>query len=301
MGGVFGGMLVRGGHAVTLVDVWREAIDTINTRGLRIDDKSGASTIVRAHATNRAADAGSVDLVLVFTKCYHTEAAVTAAKDIVGPRTSVLSLQNGWGNAGRIAGLVGPEKVLLGVTYHSATLAGPGHVQHMAKGVTHVGALSEGADARLAEIATAFNAAGIETQVAPTIREQIWSKLALNVVSLPTAALLRCFAGDLAVRAGTVELMQQLLHEVVTVAHRMGIRLDYQERWQAILGVLEKAKTAKPSMLQDVEKKRPTEIDVINGAIVAEGKRLGVATPYNHTLVTLIQALEDGFSPPGSA
>ena len=298
MGGVFGALLAKGGHDVTLVDVWREGVDAINARGLIVEQKTGERETIRVRATTTPADAGVVDVALVFVKCYHTEAAVKSALPIVGPRTVVLSLQNGWGNAARISAIVGADKVLVGVTYHSATLAGAGHVQHMAKGITHLGGLGGAVDARLPEIAAAFSAAGIEAHVSPTIREQIWSKLALNVCSLPTSSLLRCYAGDLVQRPGTVTLMQSLLREVVAVATALGIKLDYTERWTTISSLLEKATTAKASMLQDVMARRRTEIDVINGAIVAEGSRLGIATPHNETLVQLIKALEDGFAKP---
>lgn len=298
MGGVFGALLGKGGHDVTLVDVWREGVEAINTRGLIVEQKSGDRETLRVRATINPVEAGIVDIALVFVKCYHTEVAVRAALPIVGPRTVVLSLQNGWGNAARISALVGPDKVLVGVTYHSATLAGPGHVQHMAKGVTYLGGLGGAADDRLADIAAAFTAAGIETHVSSSVREQIWSKLALNACSLPTSSLLRCYAGDLVQRPGTVTLMQALLREVVAVATALGIKLDYDERWSAISSLLEKATTAKASMLQDVLANRRTEIDVINGAIVAEGSRLGIPTPHNETLVHLIKALEDGFARP---
>ena len=296
MGGVFGALLAKGGHDVTLVDVWCEGVDAINTRGLIVEQKTGERETIRVRATTTPADAGVVDVALVFVKCYHTEAAVKSAIPIGGPRTVVLSLQNGWGNAARISAIVGADKVLVGVTYHSATLAGAGHVQHMAKGVTHLGGLGGAVDARLPEIAAAFTAAGIETHVSQTIREQIWSKLALNVCSLPTSSLLRCYAGDLVQRPDTVALMQALLREVVAVATALGIKLDYTERWTAISTLLEKATTAKASMLQDVMARRRTEIDVINGAIVAEGTRFGIPTPHNQTLVDLIKALEDGFA-----
>jgi 2-dehydropantoate 2-reductase len=298
MGGVFGALLAKGGHDVTLIDVWREGVEAVNARGLLVEQKSGERETVRVRATTNPADAGVVDLTLVFVKCYHTGDAVRAALPIVGARTVVLSLQNGWGNAARISAITGADKVLVGVTYHSATLAGPGHVQHMARGATHLGGLGGAAHARLPEIAAAFAAAGLEADVSPAIREQIWSKLALNVCSLPTSSLLRCYAGDLMQRPGTVALMQALLREVVAVANGLGIRLDYAERWAAISALLEKATTAKASMLQDVIAQRRTEIDVINGAIVAEGTKLGIATPHNEALVHLIKALEDGYARP---
>ena len=93
-----------------------------------------------------------------------------------------------------------------------------------------------------------------------------------------------------------VTLMQALLREVVAVATALGIKLNYDERWTAISTLLEKATTAKASMLPDVMARRRTELVVINGAIVTEGSRLGIATPHNETLVDLIKALEDGFA-----
>ena len=98
MGSVIGGLLAKSGNHVTLVDVWRETVQAINERGLRIEDKTGNSETLSIHATTTAGEVGVVDLVLVFVKCYHTEAAVRQALPLIGPNTTVLSLQNGWGN-----------------------------------------------------------------------------------------------------------------------------------------------------------------------------------------------------------
>jgi 2-dehydropantoate 2-reductase len=112
---------------------------------------------------------------------------------------------------------------------------------------------------------------------------------------LPTSALLGFKAGELARHAGTVELMQALLRETIEVAMAQGIQLEYAERWAAICGVMERAAGAKASMLQDVEHKRQTEIDVINGAVVQAGRQLGIATPYNQTMVWMVRALQESF------
>src|SRR5881296_2450850 len=141
MGSVIGGLLAKAGSNVILIDVWKQAVDSINSNGLKIEDKTGHAETVKVCATGHPASAGVVDLVLVFVKCYHTETAVRNALPIVGPNTIVLSLQNGWGNGPRIAKIVGEEKLLLGVCYHSATVAGPGHVLHAGKGMTFIGEL----------------------------------------------------------------------------------------------------------------------------------------------------------------
>jgi 2-dehydropantoate 2-reductase len=297
MGSAMGALLAKSGNDVTLVEVWREALDAINARGVQIEDKSGKTERVKIKATADAASIGTVDLVLVFVKCYHTEAAVRSALPIIGVETAVLSLQNGWGNGPRIASIVGQEKVLLGVSYHSATVLGPAHVLHGGRGMTFMGEAVGGMSVRLEQLATVFTQAGIEVTPTAAILKEIWSKLALNVCTLPTSALLRIYAQRLIQSDGTTKLMQALLREVVAVAQAQGIALDYDERWEAISGLLHRlAPTIKGSMLQDVERSRQTEIDVINGAVVDAGRRLGIATPYNYTMVWMTKSLEDSFA-----
>lgn len=295
MGSIFGGQLAQGGNDVTLIDVWREAVAAINADGLTVDDKAGKTRTIRVPATTDPAEVGPVDLVLIFVKCYHTEDAVRSAAPLIGPGTDVLSLQNGWGNAPRIAGIVGEERVLVGVTYHSATVLGPGHVLHAGRGATFIGELNGTMSGRLQEIAATFNAAGIETTLAPDVLETIWSKLALNVCTLPTSALLRFDAGQLVEHEGTLESMRALLRKTVAVANAQGIALDFDKRWEAITGLLQRASGAKAAMLQDVENRRRTEIDVINGAIVEAEQRLNIPTPYNDAMVWLIRSLEETF------
>lgn len=295
MGGVLGGTLAEAGNEVVLVDVAQEAVDRINTEGLRIEDNGGASRTVRVSATTDPASVGPVELAIVFTKCYHTENAVRSAAPLIDEHTAVLSLQNGWGNAPRIAAIVGSERVLAGVTYHSATVLQPGHVLHAGQGVTIIGELNGGLSGRVERIATAFRDAGLEVSPTATVVDAIWSKLALNVCTLPTSALLRFYAGQLIEHDGTMELMRVLLRETVAVAKAQGYGLDENERWETITGLLGRATKGKSSMLQDVERGRRTEIDVINGAVVEAGRRSGVATPFNQSMVWLIKALEETF------
>lgn len=291
MGSVMGGLLAKAGNEVALVDVWREAIEAINKNGLRINDE-----VVKVYATDKPAEVGIVDLVLVFVKCYHTETAVRNALSMIGPETAVLSLQNGWGNGPRIVKIVGEEKLLLGVCYHSATVAGPGHVLHVGKGMTFMGEVNGTLTKRLATVADIFRQAGIEVTTTAEVLKEIWSKLALNVCTLPTSALLRFYAPQLVQHDAMLNLMKALLEEVMAVAHAQKIPLDFNERWEAITGLLKRcAPTAKSSMLQDVEKGRQTEIDVINGAIVEAGERLNTPVPFNRAMVWMVKSLEGTF------
>lgn len=301
MGGLFGGYLARAGNAVTLIDVARPAIDAINKDGLRIEEKDGSSAVIAVHATHDAASVGPVDLIVNFVKCYHTEVAIRAALPMMGPDTAILSLQNGWGNASRIGAVAGESRVIVGLTYHSGTLLGPGSVKHPGTGLTHLGEMAGGVSDRVEAVAAIFRASGIETVTSARILDEVWKKLALNACTLPTSALLGFFAHELVKFDGTKTLMAAILAEVVAVARANGIALDYDERWSAITGLLTKAVGGKSSMLQDVQACRQTEIEVINGAIVAAGLKAEVSTPVNQAMVSMIEAAQARYLAEGRA
>lgn len=296
MGSVIGGTLARAGHDVVLVDVAKEIVDAIEQRGLLIEEKAGQEVTVKVKATDDPGQVGLVDLIIVFVKCYHTEMAVHQATPMLGPETIVLSLQNGWGNAALISKLTGPERLLVGVSYHSAVFLAPGHVRHAGQGPTYLGELDGTLSTRVMAIAKLFGSAGIDIIPSPNVLIEIWSKLALNVVTLPTSASIQITADNLLRTSAMEHLMRELLSEVVAVAHALKIALDFEERWNAICTLLNKlAPGTKGSMLQDIERRRQTEIDVINGAIVEAGARFGIATPYNQSMICLIKALEQSF------
>jgi 2-dehydropantoate 2-reductase len=268
----------------------------VQSRGLIIQNKAGGQETVRIAISDDPKMPGVVDLLLVFVKCYHTEQAVKSAAAMIGPGTVVLSLQNGWGNGPRIAGLVGKDRVVLGVCYHSATVLAPGHVLHAGQGKTFMGELDGSDSARLQEIVKTFNQAGIVVEPSGQVLKEIWSKLALNVATLPTSSTVRVTADRLLDTPEMQELMKELLREVVAVANAQNIPLQFEERWEAITGLLRKlAPGTKGSMLQDVEARRQTEIDVMCGAIVEAGTRFNIATPYNRAMIGLIKGLEATF------
>jgi len=299
MGSAIGALLHKAGNQITLIDVSRPTIETIQSRGLIIQNKAGEQETVRITITDQPASLGVVDLLLVFVKCYHTEGAVKSALPIIGPKTTVLSLQNGWGNGPRIAGIVGRERVVLGVCYHSATVLAPGHVLHAGQGKTFMGELDGSDSPRLQQIVKTFNQAGIAVEPSGQVLKEIWSKLALNVTTLPTSSTVRVTADHLLDTPEMQELMKGLLQEVVAVANAQNIPLDFNERWDAITGLLRKlAPNTKGSMLQDVEARRQTEIDVMCGAIIEAGTRLNITTPYNRAMAGLIKGLEATFSRP---
>ncbi len=295
MGGMFGGYLARAGEDVALIDVSQEAVEAINAHGVVVEAKDGSIASIPVRASSDPSAIGPVDLIINFVKCYSTEAAIRSARPLIGESTSILTLQNGWGNADRIAAIVGKSRVMVGLTYNSGTLLGPGRIKHSGIGMTVVGELDGSASPRLEDAVAAFRRAGIETTASPRIVDEIWKKLALNVCTLPTAALLRFPAHELIEHQEMLDLMRGLLAEVAAVASPQGINLDEAERWAAIVALLEKAVGARASMLQDVEAGRRTEIDVVNGAIVEAGRLHSVPTPLNEAMVWLIKSLQSKY------
>jgi 2-dehydropantoate 2-reductase len=290
MGSIFGARFHQAEHETVLVDVAQSLVDTINADGVTVvrgDDE----TVTRVPATTDPAAVGPVDIVVFFTKCYHTSSAAEGARPLVGPDTVIASLQNGWGNGDVLAAAYPPEQVVVGVTYNSGLLQGPGRVLHPAEQPTLVGSFSDGGDgaARLAE---ALESAGLTTTVASPVRPEIWKKLILNAATLPASALTGMTAGALGTSKDMLDLVSETTREAVAVAQALGYDIDFDERIGTILGLVEKAGPTKASMLQDVEAGRRTEIDVINGAVVKAADEVGVAVPINRALMQLIKGWE---------
>lgn len=293
MGGIFGATLATGGAEVTLVDVSAAVVDRVRADGVLIKRGDGERT-VRLAATSDPAEIGQVDIALFFVKCYHTESAAQLAQPLVGSHTVVASLQNGWGNGDVLARHFDPARLVIGVTYHSGTNAGPGVIHHT--NTTDVPTLLgpyEGQDTAAAEqLAQAIVAGGFRAEATPNIRSEIWKKLVLNSASLPTSALTRLTAGALGADEGMTEVVNKLARETVAVGQAQGLDVDERERLEAIHATLIGAGSGKASMLQDIEHDRRTEIDVINAAVVRAAERVGVDVPLNRVMVALVKGYE---------
>src|ERR1700735_2860408 len=149
MGGMFGGYLARAGEDVVLIDIFLEAVEAINSQGLIVEAKDGSTATIPIRASSNPREVGPVDLIVNFVKCYSTEAAIRSAAPLLGESTAILTLQNGWGNARRLAASAGRERVMVGLTYNSGTLLAPGRIKHSGIGLTVVGELDGTASSRL--------------------------------------------------------------------------------------------------------------------------------------------------------
>lgn len=297
LGCALGGVLTEAGHEVWLINRNAAQVEALNSRGLVLRE-GGADRCVQVHAATSAAgvamDTGAVDLVIVLVKSFDTRPAMEAALSLLGPDTVVLSLQNGLGHEDILGSIVGHERVLAGKTYAGGTQLGPGHVLIGTRGKdTHLGELDGRITERVQRIATAFNAAGLDTMVSSNILGTIWDKLLVNVATGAVSAVTRLPYGDMYQVPELEACGIAAVAEAMAVAKASGITLattDPRQPWvKAGEGLPYAFKT---SMLQSLEKGSITEIDFVNGAVVRQGAGCGVPTPVNQALVACIKGLE---------
>jgi 2-dehydropantoate 2-reductase len=291
MGSLFGGRLALAGEEVWLLDVWEEHVRTIGDKGLSIATTAG-DIVARPRATTKAGEIGPAELVIIFVKSTATAQAAATARTLLGPDTAVLTLQNGYGNAETIAAAVGADRVIAGTTAQGATLLGPGRIMHGGSGETHIGELGGGITARLEKIAACLTRAGIATVADGNVASLIWGKLIVNVGINALTGITGLKNGELADHEETRQVLALAVEEAVKVADAAGVALPYANPVEKVLGIAVATAQNRSSMLQDLSGGRKTEIEAINGALVREGERLGVATPVNQVLTLLIKALE---------
>jgi 2-dehydropantoate 2-reductase len=291
MGSIFGARFTQAGHEAVLVDVVESLVSRINEGGVTIV-RGEEEVTTSVPATTDPSSVGVADIVIFFTKCYHTASAAELARPLVGGETVVASLQNGWGNGDVLAAAFPPEQIAVGVTYNSGLVLEPARVVHPSEQPTFVGSFADGDTAGPSRLAQAVEDAGMEIRVVAPIRPEIWKKLILNTATLPGSALTGMTAGLFTECRDTHELVTDVARESVGVARALGYDIDAEERVATIHELLAKAGPSKGSMLQDFEAGRRTEIDVINGAVVKAADETGVEVPLNRMLVRLVKGWE---------
>lgn len=294
LGSLFGGLLARSGEEVWLFDpIAKEHIAAINANGLLIEE-DGNTVRVEVPATMAIADVGKAELIALFVKAPYTEEAIRGALPAVGAQSLVLSLQNGLGIVDVLKRYVEPDRLLRGVTSQGSTFIEPGWIRHAGRGPTWLGPVGRVDRSRLEEIVQAFNRAGIETHLEEDVSRLVWSKLLINVGINALTAVFDVPNGELVADLELREIMRAVVREAVEVARALGLDFSAEE---AVAQVEETCRlTAKniSSMLQDVRRGSPAEIDYINGAIVRRGKEVGIPTPLNLLLTRLVKHLEGG-------
>lgn len=295
LGSTIGGTLAMGGNDVHFVDMWQEHVDLINKDGLHMTNEK-EDWYVRVDARTTADTIGEADLVIVLVKSFATKQAVEQLKqtNVIGKNTLVMSLQNGLGNEETIASVIGSENVISGKTYVGGRLIQAGYIFAGVQGKwTYIGELNGEITDRIQTVCNVFNDAGLLCEVSDNIKGLIWDKLLINVAAGALCGITRLPYGPLYEEDYIKDVAVAAIQEGILVAKAAGVVLkseDPQYPWVAASEGL--PGTFKTSILQSLELKRPTEIDFINGSIVEWGKKYGIETPVNQTLVACVKGIE---------
>lgn len=279
---------------VWLLDGSAERARQIRNNGIKVEGISGSFS-VKLNVTADPKEAGICDLVIISVKSYSTEDACKSIKEMVGENTHVLTLQNGIGNVQILDDYFGKEKVIAGITNHGSTLLGVGHVRHAGKGDTIIGKDDGKMSGALKSVSNILTKAGFETKISRDIDSVVWGKLIINVGINALTAITRLNNGRLVEYEESRQLLRSAVQEAVRVVKRKRVKIAYDDPIQKVESVAKATSTNVSSMLQDVLNEKRTEIDFINGAIVRQGRALGIPTPVNEVLTNLVKTIETSY------
>jgi len=288
MGSVYAGLFAAAGHEVWAIDRWREHVEAMRARGLRLEGASGDRT-VKLNATGDARDAGPCDLVILATKAGQVADAARSVKNLVEEDTVVLSIQNGLGGPDTAASVLGSERVMVGVVGgFGASMKGPGHAHHNGMELVRLGELQGPITPRLERIADAWRGAGFRVKVFDDIAQLVWEKLICNCAYSGPCGLTDHTVGEVMQDRDLARVSAACAREAFDVARKKGVRLGFDDPVAYVRDFGSKIPAARPSVLLDLMAKRKSEIEVINGSIPRVGAEVGVPAPVNDALTALV-------------
>ena len=293
VGSLFAAHLARAGEAeVFAYDLARDHVEAINRGGLRLSGE--ADFTAKLTATADPKQLPRCDYGIVATKSIHTRSAIEQTAHIFDDRSAVCSVQNGVGNEELLAQRV--KFVIRGTTFPAGHIVAPGHVGYDIQGDTWIGPFEPAKTPMkmVEELAGLMTRAGMKTLALADARGAQWTKLIFNAGTNPVGALTGLHHGAATFFAPTGELFEALIDEGLAVAKALGIELHNDPK-ALVLKAANAPGKHKASMLQDVLAHRQTEVDFMNGAIVQWGEKLGVPTPLNRAVWSLVKGLEDSW------
>jgi 2-dehydropantoate 2-reductase len=283
---LFAARLTRAGHQITVLGSWPAGLSSLRTNGAVLIDANGIEQTFKLRVCDDPRDALGAKYAIVLVKSWQTERAARELHACLAQDGIALTLQNGYGNREILAERLGEARVGLGTTTTGATLMGPGRVREGGEGV-----ISLQIHPGLEPIEQALRGANFKVELVEDAGSLVWGKLVINAAINPLTALLGVPNGELLNYPATRDLMRALAEEVAAVASKENIILPFDDPGTAVEEVVRKTAANYSSMLQDIRRGAPTEIDAICGAVTRIGQQYNVSTPLNETCWRLVQAL----------
>jgi len=290
VGAYFGAKLSAAGHNVAFLARGAH-LDELRREGLRVDSPAGDLRIRNALFTNDPGETAAVDLILFCVKSYDTDAAVDALAPMIGRATTILSLQNGVDNADKIAAHWDETRTLAGVVYLGAQLVRPGTIKHSAGGRIVFGELDGSVRVTTQSIEQALTAAQIPCEISKDIRKAQWRKLLWNAPFCAISCLTRTTVKDIIESVSLRKLAVDCMAEVRQAARAQNVDLE-PELLDETLTFSKTLGKFRPSMLQDLEARKPLEYEAFNGVVVKLLRQAGKEAPVNQVFCGTLEYLD---------
>lgn len=286
MGSIYGGHLSLH-NEVCFVDTNEKIVAQINEAGLKIDE-NGTTNVYHPRALTDT----SADLIILFLKSIFSKAALAGNRNLIGPDTRLLTLQNGAGHEDLLKEFAPEDHIIIGTTEDNGAVLEPGHVRRGGEGRTNVGMLTEDKEGFLEKLKAAFDCCGFQVMIHENIQQLIWNKLFTNVSLSAVTGILQVDMGYIAANEYAWNLTKQLIHEAILTARAAGLTFDEDEITEKVRQTSINNPLGCTSIRADLRDGRRTEVNTISGAVVSAAKKLGVEVPSHEFVVNMVHAME---------
>ena len=293
MGSIYASFLSKSNNEVLAIDLWEDHLKAIKDNGLRVSGFSGDNIVKNVKVSNNINDAKDYDLFVIATKASGVGPVASILSKIISNKSLILTIQNGLGAGERIASFMPTDNVLLGVAQgFGASMKGPGHAHHNNMSMIRIGEMNGGITPRLNNLVKIWCDAGFNAKAFEDIEQLIWEKFICNVAWSGSCSVFRKTLGQVMDNEHMFNIAKGCAIEARQMGDLKKVHFTFDDTVEYITEFGKKLLNSKPSMLQDVEANRLSEVDAINGMVVTLGKELGIETPYNTAVSSIIKAQE---------
>ena len=293
MGSIYASFLAQNKNEVLAIDLWEEHLNVIRESGLRVSGFSGDNTVKNIKVSNDINDAKGYELFIIATKASGVGAVASKLSKIASKSSIILTIQNGLGAGERIASFMPTDNILLGVAQgFGAAMVGPGHAHHNNMSMIRIGEMNGGMTSRLETLVKTWCDAGFNAKAFHDIEQLIWEKFVCNVAWSGSCSIFRKTIGQVMESEEMFNIAKGCAIEAKKIGDIKKVNFTFDDTVNYITEFGKKLLNSKPSMLQDVEAKRLSEIDAINGMVVTLGNQYDIETPYNTAVSSIIKAQE---------
>jgi 2-dehydropantoate 2-reductase len=297
MGSIYAARFSKVGHEVIAIDVWQDHVDHINKNGLLIEGPDGQIIAKKIRARTNVSDIKGCDFYVIATKAMKLEESIKNLEDQVNLNSPIITIQNGLGAGDIISKYMPKNNIILGVAEgFGASLKAPGRINHTANKQIRLGSISKNMrESDLQNIVSAWRSSGLKTEIYENIEQLIWEKLLCNVTLSGPCSIFRCNVQELRNKKEYWTFALNCMQEAYAVGLAKGIPFSFDDPIDYVTDFAKSVGSAKPSMLQDFEAKKQTEISFINGAIPPLAAEFKISTPFNNNVCKIIHDAEKRF------